>query len=433
MSEEYKKSYNDGYMKLIAGKPVDRQALITSGHCYTYGGLLKKAHEIRDGLPRIKERKLYVIKKKHIADQLIHFLACQGTGYVPVILPNDSRVMRDDALFDECPPAAAVMAVMTSGTTGVPKILYRDYNSWADFFPIQNEIFGIDEQSRMFAQGSLSFTGNLNLYMGQLYAGGTIIAEDEFAPDRWEQIIVENNVNTIYLIPSKLLLLTKIIRKPDPAVRVILSGSQSLGKRDAGSLKQIFPKAEITLYYGASELNYITYVRDRDMTGDRSLIGRPFPGVSVSVRDGELYVSTPYHVLGIDTPYTLHDRGKQEADGSFYFLGRSDDIVNIRGRKISTLKVQNMLEEIEGVEEALVVTLPKTVNSKEYDSDILAAFIKMSETSDNLTDIRRALGKVLLPHEIPKKIIRVGYIPKNTSGKADRKGIVDMWQRGQLL
>ena len=38
----------------------------------------------------------------------------------------------------------------------------------------------------------------------------------------------------------------------------MISGSQALGKRQAGQLKQVFPMAEIILYYGSSELNYIT-------------------------------------------------------------------------------------------------------------------------------------------------------------------------------
>ena len=33
-------------------------------------------------------------------------------------------------------------------------------------FPIQNEIFHITPESRLFMQGSLAFTGNMNLYYG---------------------------------------------------------------------------------------------------------------------------------------------------------------------------------------------------------------------------------------------------------------------------
>lgn len=62
------------------------------------------------------------------------------------------------------------MGAMTSGTTGRAKVLFRTYESWAGFFEEQNRVFGVTPDSCMFAQGSLAFTGNLNLYMGALYA-----------------------------------------------------------------------------------------------------------------------------------------------------------------------------------------------------------------------------------------------------------------------
>ena len=50
---------------------------------------------------------------------------------------------------------------------------------------LQNEIFGIKETSRLFVQGSLAFTGNLNLYLAQFFAGAVIIAENTFSPKKW--------------------------------------------------------------------------------------------------------------------------------------------------------------------------------------------------------------------------------------------------------
>lgn len=75
------------------------------------------------------------------------------------------------------------MAVMTSGTSGENKLLFRTFESWYDYFPIQNEIFHITPESRLFMQGSLAFTGNMNLYMAQLSAGATILSEDRFDQD----------------------------------------------------------------------------------------------------------------------------------------------------------------------------------------------------------------------------------------------------------
>lgn len=417
------------YIDILKDKPRNREAVIINGNVHTYGELYDEAIKLRSTFRVGEKKSVFVIKEDGIWHQLLYFFACSGTKHVPLIVASDSKLSTGDDIFDIDVPDNSVMAVMTSGTTGVPKILFRDYESWGDFFPIQNEIFGIDADSRMFVQGSLAFTGNLNLYMGHLFAGGTIVAEDKFYPEQWESIILNNNVNTIYLIPSKLLLLNRVCKHTNDNIKIIISGSQSLGREDAERLKEIFPDVHITLYYGASELSYVTYVRDEDMTDERNLIGRPFPGVKVYVRNEEIYVDTPYHAEGVEVPCTLKDSGRMDEDGNLYFLGRTDDIVNIRGRKISMVKVENALMEIDYVENAAVVALPKTVADNEKNMEILTAYVKLSDDTKKSGDIKRLLAQRLSAYEIPKRFIYVDELPKNVSGKTDKKALMELWKK----
>lgn len=157
-------------------------------------------------------------------------------------------------------------------------------------------------ESRLFMQGSLAFTGNMNLYMAQLSAGATILSEDRFDPRLWIKDIEQWQADGIYLIPAKLHALYQALKHEDhdpvEKIQTILSGSQSLGKKDAMKLKTFFPKAEITLYYGASELSYVTYIRDQEMNEDKTRIGRPFPKVGVCLNSGRLLVNTAFGVIG---------------------------------------------------------------------------------------------------------------------------------------
>ena len=171
------------YIDYLTKQPSDKDAIIINGDRYTYGKLYALVQDARAHLPQIAEKHLYPIRETGILKQLVLFLACAGTNQVPVIVPADSKLEVTDPLFDTLVPERAVMAVMTSGTTGIPKILFRSFESWADFFAIQNAVFGVDADSRLFVQGSLAFTGNLNLYMGQLAAGGTLIAEEYGRPE----------------------------------------------------------------------------------------------------------------------------------------------------------------------------------------------------------------------------------------------------------
>lgn len=407
------------YFQMICKRNAEAKALAVDGKAYTYGELACLARELGEsfGTRQEKEdRRIHVIKEKDIISQLVSFLACYVSGEIPLIVPFDSKNFENgQRITDISIPERACMAVATSGTTGEPKIYFRSYESWAGYFPVQNEIFQITEKSRLFAQGSLAFTGNLNLYMGQFYAGGTVVAETAFLPGRWEERIGMEDVNCIYLIPSKLMLLPKVLKKENPAVRMILSGSQSLGKADAAKLKKVFPNTRILLYYGASELNYITYVTDEFMSDDRNLIGKPFPGVDVCIREEELYVTTDYHVENVECPYSLSDKGRQDGDGNFYFLGRKDDMMNVRGRKISSLKIENKLEELSEVREAAVVL--EGQNGKD---GRIAAFV-VPETGYLENVVYEKLRDSLEHYEMPRRIYTVEGLPKNESGKVDKK------------
>lgn len=411
------------YFDLLQSVNPYKVALIEDDTAYTYGELVKLACDMAAKVKRnCAYKKVHIIQEKNILNQLIQFFACNAAGIIPVIVPFDIKLMPDIGNV----PENACMAVMTSGTTGIPKLLYRTYKSWADFFPVQNKIFGINEKSILFAQGSLAFTGNMNLYMAQFYVGGTVVAQNEFNPKRWAYVIEKENVNAVYLIPSKLKLLPDIFKEPISSVKSVLSGSQSFGRDDADKLKKIFPMADIILYYGASELSYITYVKDKDMVSDNSFVGKPFPGTEIFIRDGKIYASNNCQAEGIKCPYPLPDNGHMDMQGNLYFDGRSDDTVIIHGRKVSLVRIENELEKLEEVYEAAAVFVKK--NNKE----IIVAFISVSWKFKDKNVILNKLRKSLAHYEMPSKIVVLDKMVYNESGKKDKNKILALYKNSIL-
>lgn len=399
------------YLQMISEQPEAKLALVEDSEEYTYGRLAQEAQALRDSFDY--SAKAVFIHEESIARQLIRFLAYSGTQTVPVIATEISKTQKFDV--GEI-PAAACMGVMTSGSTGQSKLLWRSYASWADFFPEQNSVFGVDEHTVIFCQGSLAFTGNLNIYMGVLAAGGTLIVTEKFRPRHWLQLMTEYAANALYLIPSKLLLLPKFMRAKNTRVRQIISGSQSMGRVEADKLLAVFPAAEITLYYGASELNYITYIKDSEMTDDRTLIGRAFRGVQVSVQGEEIFIDTPYHVENITLPFSLKDRGRLDAEGRLHFLGRTDDILSVNGRKVSAVRVSRALMDLPQVEEAAVLA------HHADDADVLTAFVG-ARTEYSKQQLVKLLRKSLDDYELPKQFILLPELPHNESGKVDKAAL----------
>ena len=406
--------YQD-YLAMLAAQPQEKLALVDDATSFTYGQLVAAASKLRERADF--SQPAVFIHEDTIAQQLLQFVAYSGTATRPIIATELSRNQHFDV--GQIPPKAC-MGVMTSGSTGKSKLLWRDYHSWADFFPEQNRIFGVDEATIIFCQGSLAFTGNLNIYMGVLAAGGTLIVTEKFRPRHWLQLMEQYAVNTIYLIPSKLMLLPKFMSVPNEQLRHIISGSQTMGRQEADKLLALFPKAEITLYYGASELNYITYIKDKDMTDDRTVIGQPFAGVGISINNEEIFIDTPYHVENITLPFSLKDRGYVDERGWLHFLGRTDDICNVNGRKVSSVKVTTALNDIEGVVEAAVLSRHIA------DADVLVAFVA-STTSYTKQELVRRLRERLEDYELPKQFIFLEKLPRNESGKIDKLAL-EKWK-----
>lgn len=401
-------SSESDYLHMVKQWPEERDALIIDGETrISYKELADAAEEIRKAADIPQEKTLYPIQTASIKEQIISFLAFSGTNYVPVMVSDKSSHCPE-----ECGdiPERACMAVLTSGTSGEEKILYRSQESWADFFPEQNCIFGTGEGTRLFLHGSPAFTGNLSFYISQLATGGSIITSRYFHPVRWAALMKEEKVDAIYLVPVKLRELMKHVHEPYDGLRSVIAGSQSLGAEDAQKLRQIYPAADIFLYYGASELSYVTYTTDREMGSDRSLIGKPFPGVEISLKDGEMFVKTPYRAEGFDSPCSIGDFGRTDAEGNYYFEGRRDERCKINGVNVSSVKVERALEMLDGIEEAAVIQ--ENLHGKEC----LAAYVICSAPLD-CEAVRSALASRLSVYEIPKKITEVKEFPRNENGK----------------
>lgn len=397
------------YLTMLKQQPLQKYALITNQEKYTYRDLINKIETIRSQINNSKRSHIFIYEDT-ILEQLCKFIAYSGTNIVPIIATKISKYQEFKISHI---PQNACMGVMTSGSTGQSKLLWRNFSSWADFFPIQNNIFNINHNTIIFCQGSLAFTGNLNMYMSVLSIGGTIVATEKFAPKTWINLINNNFVNTIYMIPSKLLLLPKYLKIPNKHIKAIISGSQSMGKHQAELLQKIYPHTQITLYYGASELNYISYIKDSDMTEDRTSIGKPFPNIHIFIKDNEIMIDTPYAIENIPLPYSLKDKGYIDDKGNLHFLGRTDDICNLNGIKISRYKIENILKEKLHLDEIAIQII------HQHNIDILIAFVSAT-TLPHKSKIISMLHQDLNEYEIPKKFIKLNSLPKNESGKIDR-------------
>lgn len=437
-------------MKLVEGILQDSHmagghvALQWEGKSYTYEEMARQVDILvqnfqRRGLPG----SVWGIRLSDPVQQLFYFLAAEKAGAVPLLLheylkgEDISALLQErpmDGLLSDTPwegiPWTEVgkvyiyekrkgtgrkgFGVLTSGSSGLPKVYFRRDESWSDFFPAQNEIFHIGRESKLYLQGSMAFTGNLNMALAFLWEGATVVGTAKVRPRQWMADIEKEHITHVYMIPSKLSVLSRVQGGAEDVTH-ILTGSQLMTEKVLSALESQFPNSQTILYYGASEMSYVSYIEGEDIRKHPDSVGKPFPGISLSIQDGEIYVSTPYGIEGAHQPMTCHDLGRLDAEGNLHFLGRREDVYHVKGNHVSRQKVLSHLLMLPGIDEAELLGVKEP-----HGDDRICAFLVGEQKLED-RELVHYLKEKLQSWEIPSRFIWLSRIPRTSTGKSDRK------------
>lgn len=413
-------------------------ALIVDEEQYTYGQLydaiismefnntsrIINLGQFNDG----QKNKVLLTQSLSFVEQLLQWLWGLYKGYIPMVCHNEMDVAYIDELARiisvEGVPTSAAFGVLTSGTTGRPKPLWRSESSWREFFDIQNNIFYINKDTKIFLHGSFSFTGVSNMVVAVLWSGGTVITTSSLRPIRWIQLIDKYHVDHIYALPTKLRLLVRHCKSKLDSISYIIGGSQVLDRQLMEQLELICPNMEFILYYGASELNYITYCTGKEWLDREGTVGRPFPSVIIAEQNGVIYVTTKHHIEGIPDTYTVNDCGYIDSDGYLMFHGRRGDVINKGGYKISIPEMELYLQSLQGVSEVAVITINDEIRGEDF-----IAYMVLEDNTE-LSKIIECIHHERPSVEWPKAILEIPMIPLTECSKVDKRKLKEWYNKG---
>jgi len=121
-----------------------------------------------------------------------------------------------------------------------------------------------------------------------------------------------------------------------------------------------------------------------------------------------------------DRVYRTGDVMRKRPDGTFVFLGRADEQVQLRGVRIELAEVEATLRGVEGVTETVVLMHEQ--------NQYLVAFVSPPQAASGvlLEQCRRSLPTYM----VPSAVIGVAEWPRTISGKIDRKALRNLLQTG---
>jgi acyl-coenzyme A synthetase/AMP-(fatty) acid ligase len=183
-------------------------------------------------------------------------------------------------------------------------------------------------------------------------------------------------------------------------------------------------------FYGTTECGGITYDATETPRVDEASVGRPMQNVKVSVnRDGALVVrSRAVGETYWPEPSETLRRGRFQTadlaeikDGVVYLRGRTNDQINVAGRKVSPAAIEQALREHEAVAECLVFGVPSG-NADRIDHIVACVTADRRGTTEEL---KQFLLRKLPSWQVPREWWFVKSLGTNARGKVSRA----QWQK----
>jgi tyrocidine synthetase III len=336
--------------------------------------------------------------------------------------------------------------IYTSGSTGRPKGVMIKHSSLYNLCCWLKELLYNKEPLVVTVTASISFDASVKQLFPPLVTGSAlhIISEEERTnPVRYARALQQGKTNVADVTPSFLQLLLQT-NTQYPSLKYVLAGGETLQHETIKLFHELLPNAQLINVYGPTEtcVDAAFKIMDEPAGGYLTSIGKPLPNVQIHVLDESLQV-VPVGVFGqlfiggaglaqgyrnqpeltaekfivhetLGRLYSTGDLGRWNDRGEVEFYGRKDAQVKMRGYRIETDEIENVIAAHPQVKDVAVVYTNMQGN------EALNAFVVWKNVQ--LTaELISYLSEHLPAYMIPSGIQSLEQLPKAPGGKIDRK------------
>ena len=333
--------------------------------------------------------------------------------------------------------------VYTSGTTGKPKGACLSHKNLISNIKDCTQVIKCSKKDSTICILPLfhSFSSTVCMLM-PLYKGAKIVIMRSVRPfKRVVRAILKNRVTIFAGVPSlykilgetKIPLFKRILNVFINPVRIYISGAAALPFAVWEKFERRF-RRPLLQGYGLTEASPVVSLNPLKGKKKPDSIGLPLPSVRVKIIDktgkelpndqvGEILVKGPnvmqgYYNLDEATKKTIKDGwlhtgdlAKIDNDGFLYIMGRSKEMINVRGFNVYPREIEDLLYKRPHIKEVAVVGI-----SHKHRGEVPIAFI-VADEHINEREILKYLRANLASYKMPLKVILKEEFPKNATGK----------------
>ncbi len=361
----------------------------------------------------------------------------------------------------------------TSGTTGRPKGVQRDTGGYAVALAASmKHIFLGRPGETYFSTSDIGWVvGHSYIVYGPLIAGmATIMYEGlPIRPDAaiWWSLVEKYKVTSMFSAPTAV----RVLKKQDPAalrkhdlssLRALFLAGEPLDEPTAKWIADALGRPIIDNYWqtetgwpilalcngieeapskfgspGKAVYGYNVKLLD-ESTGEElkaanqkgvvAIEGPLPPGCMQTVwRDDDRFVKTYWKSIPGKLIYSTFDWGIRDADGYYFILGRTDDVINVAGHRLGTREIEESISSHANVAEVAVVGVADPLKGQ-----VAMAFVVLKDPAKSATpelalklegEIMKVVDQQLGAVARPARVRFVTVLPKTRSGKLLRRAI----------
>lgn len=403
----------------------------------------RKLAAIRPSLPQLRHVLLIRTQAGALPEGTLDFMALMNAA-------------ASTAVAAPTGPDDIALLHFTSGTTGQPKGVLHAHSAVVAQLSSARMALDLKPQDRYWCTADPGWvTGLVYGVLAPLLVGATsLVDREEFDPERWYSLLAREQVTVWYTAPTAIRMLMKagldlVHQREYPALRFMASvgeplnpeavvwGVEAFGlpfhdnwwQTETGSI-MVANFASVPIKPGSMglplpgiEAGIVTRTADGQIEAvqDANVVGElAFRSGWPSMFRGYLNNEAKYQSCFSEGWYLSGDLARRDADGYYWFIGRSDDVIKSAGHLISPFEVESALMSHPAVAQAAVIGVPDPVAGA-----AVKAFVelKVGYVDDVplrqllLAHARRRLGAALAPREIAV----VASLPRTRSGKILRR------------
>ncbi len=354
-------------------------------------------------------------------------------------------------------PSADLVGLLSSGTTGAPKLVVRSQAQLSAECHMAQERTRIGPGDRVLCALPLFHAHGLgNAMLAALGNGATLVLEQVsdgqgeprqvplvFRRKQLMKLLIEQGISVFPGVPYLFSALAEGEPVEAPQLRCCISAGEKLSEAIASQFEQRFHCA-IRQLYGCTEAGVVSF--DDSEPPDISTVGKPLAGVQCRILDeagkplqsgssGELWFSSPALCDGyrgapksnaerfVDGGYHSGDIARFNNDGSLVIEGRSLPFIHTGGYKVHPQEVERVLSTIPGIAEAAVIGVDDPGAMQ-----LVRAFVVFSPGIKvlPLSEIQAHCRTHLAGYKVPRQVCVLEEMPRAASGKLRRAALHEM-------